>query len=140
MTLENLFEGIKYKLIKGSMDNLVYDIAYNSKNVKDGDMFVAILGNREDGHSYIDEAIKNGARVILISQDIDVPFDVTVIKVKNTRKILSKLGMKLYRYPQNKMKTIAITGTKGKTTTSFMIKKIIEEKGYKCGLIGTTGV
>ena len=140
MTLENLFEGIKYKLIKGSMDNLVYDIAYNSKNVKDGDMFVAILGNREDGHSYIAEAIKNGARVILISQDIDVPFDVTVIKVKNTRKILSKLGMKLYRYPQNKMKTIAITGTKGKTTTSFMIKKIIEEKGYKCGLIGTTGV
>ena len=140
MKLEKLFEDIPYELIKGSMDNEIIDIAYDSRCVKDNYLFVAILGNIQDGHEYIDMAIENGAKAILVSKNIDIDKEITVIKVENTRKILSKLSMRLFKYPQNKMKTIAITGTNGKTTVSFMIKKIIEESGKKCGLIGTTGV
>ena len=140
MKLNELFEGIKYTLIKGDIQTDIKDIVYDSRNVKDGVLFMAIPGSVVDGHDYIKDAIKNGAKVILISKDIEITEDVTVIKVEDTRKILSKLSIRLFRYPQSKLKTIAITGTKGKTTTSFMIKRILEEAGYKCGLIGTTGV
>ena len=140
MKLKELFEGIKYTLIKGDIETEINDIAYDSRKAKDGVLFMAIPGSVVDGHDYIKDAIKNGAKAILISKDIEITEDVTVIKVEDTRKILSKLSMRLFSYPQSKLKTIAITGTKGKTTTSFMIKRILEEAGYKCGLIGTTGV
>lgn len=140
MKLCEMFKDIKYQLIKGDMELSVNDIVYDSRKVKPDVLFMAIVGSEVDGHKYIGDAIKAGAIAILVSKDVDIKGDVTVIKVKDTRKILSKLAMKLFRYPQSKLKTIAITGTKGKTTTSFMIKRIIEEAGYKCGLIGTTGV
>ena len=140
LKLSELFEGIKYKNIKGSMDININDIVYDSRKVKNGNMFMAIVGNDADGHDYIDDAINKGANCVVISRDTIISKDVTVIKVDNVRKILSKLSMRLFKYPQSKLKTIAITGTKGKTTVSFMIKKIIEEAGYKCGLIGTTGI
>ncbi|MBR7042242.1 MAG: UDP-N-acetylmuramoyl-L-alanyl-D-glutamate--2,6-diaminopimelate ligase [Bacilli bacterium] len=140
MTLKELFDGIKYELIKGNMDTMISDIVYDSRKVKDGVLFMAIVGSQIDGHDFVSEAIKNGAKVIVVSKDIEIKEDVTVIKVKDTRKILSKLSLKLFKYPQSKLKTIAITGTKGKTTVSFMIKRILEVAGYKCGLIGTTGI
>ena len=140
MILSELFKDIKYSLVKGEMENAINDIVYDSIKAKEGTMFMAIVGSQVDGHDYIEDAIKNGSKVILISKDINVDDDVTVIKVDDTRKILSKLSMRLFKFPQSKMKTIAITGTKGKTTTSFMIKKILEVAGYKCGLIGTTGI
>ena len=135
-----MFDGIKYTLVKGNMDTLVNDIVYDSRIVKKGVLFVAIVGSEVDGHKYINDAIKLGATAILVSKDVEIKDDVTVIKVADTRKILAKLAMHLFKYPQSKLKTIAITGTKGKTTTSFMIKRILEEAGYKCGLIGTTGI
>jgi len=140
MTLEYLFEGIEYELVKGSMEMVINDIGYDSRKVSDGNLFMAIVGMSVDGHDYIEDAIKNGVKAIVVSKDVSVSDDITVVKVENVRKILSKLSMRLFNYPQSKMKTIAITGTKGKTTTSFMIKKIIEETGRKCGVIGTTGI
>lgn len=140
MKLNEMFDGIKYTLVKGNMDTLVNDIVYDSRIVKKGVLFVAIVGSEVDGHKYINDAIKLGATAILVSKDVEIKDDVTVIKVADTRKILAKLAMHLFKYPQSKLKTIAITGTKGKTTTSFMIKRILEEAGYKCGLIGTTGI
>lgn len=140
MKLNDLFKDIKYKVIKGDMDLEVSDIIYDSRNAKEGTLFMAIPGSTMDGHDYISDAIKNGSKVILISKNVEIKDDVTVIKVEDTRKILSKLSMRLFNYPQSKLKTIAITGTKGKTTTSFMIKRILECAGYKCGLIGTTGI
>ena len=140
MKLSELFKDIPYTLVKGDMEVEVSDIVYDSRKVKDGVMFMAIVGSQVDGHDYINDAIKNGAKVILVSKDTKIDSDVTVIKVENTRRILSKLAMRLFKYPQSKLKTIAITGTKGKTTISFMIKRILEEAGYKCGLIGTTGI
>ena len=140
MQLKEMFDGIEYRLVKGSLDVEINDIAYDSRKAKEGILFVAIVGSEVDGHTYIQDAIKNGAKAILVSKDSEIKEDITVIKVKDTRKILSKLSQRLFKYPQSKLKTIAITGTKGKTTISFMIKSIIEEAGYKCGLIGTTGI
>ena len=141
MKLEKLLDKIDYTLVKGNIEVLVKDIAYDSRNVLDDYAFIALIGNNVDGHEYIDNAIDNGAKVIIVSKDIGVvEEDVTIIKVDNTNKILSRLSMNLFNNPHKKMTTIAITGTKGKTTTSFMIKKIIEESGSKCGIIGTTGI
>ena len=140
MKLEKILNGIDYKLIKGNKDIDINDIKTDSRKVEDGDLFAAIVGFSVDGHDYIDKAIQGGAKAILVSKDIEVKQDVTVIKLSDVKKNMSKLSMNYFDYPHKKMKTIAITGTKGKTTTSFMIKKIIEESGHKCGVIGTTGV
>ena len=140
MKLEKLLNNIEYTLLNGSIDTSVKDIAYDSRNVLEGYAFIAIVGNNVDGHDYIDSAIDKGASVIIVSKDVNISSDVTVIKVDDTSKILSRLSMNLFDNPQKKMKTIAITGTKGKTTVSFMIKKILEVAGYRCGVIGTTGI
>ena len=140
MKLSELFKDIEYEIIKGDMEVEITDIAYDSRKVENNMLFMAIVGSSMDGHEYIKDAISNGARAIVISKDIEVDENVIVIKVKDTRSILSKLSIRLFKYPQSKLKTIAITGTKGKTTISFMIKKILEEAGYKCGVIGTTGI
>lgn len=140
MKLIKLFKDIKYTLIKGNMEEEITDIVYDSRKAKEGTLFLAIVGSQVDGHEFIEDAIKKGVKVVVVSKDVKVKDDITVIKVDDTRRILSKLTMILFNYPQSKLKTIAITGTKGKTTTSFMIKSILEEAGYKCGLIGTTGV
>ena len=140
MQLKELFRDIDYTIIKGEENVLIEDICYDSRKIKEGDLFVALVGSELDGHDYIEIAIRNGCKVILVSKNVEICDNVTIIKVKDTRKILAKLSMRLFDYPQAKLKTIAITGTKGKTTTSFMIKNILEAAGYKCGLIGTTGV
>lgn len=140
MNINKLLEGIKYKVISGNEDIVINDISINSKECKDGSLFVALVGSIHDGHDYIEDAINNGSKCIIVSKDVKTCDGITYIKVENTNKILNKLVTRLFKYPQNSLKTIAITGTKGKTTTSFMIKKIIEESGSSCGLIGTTGI
>jgi len=140
MKLNQIFKGIEYELIKGTMDEVVKDIAYDSRLVQNGTLFLANFGIKEDNQKYIPIAIKNGAKAIVISKAIDILENITVIKVKSTTKILSKLSMNFFDNPGNKLTTIAITGTKGKTTVSFMIKNILECAGYKCALIGTTGI
>lgn len=115
----------------------------DSRNINDGDMFVAIKGFDVDGHEYIKEAIGNGAKVILAQIDIDrkfikeIPDDVTIILSENTRHALAICACNFYGNPSKKVKLIGITGTKGKTTTSFMTKAILEKEGKKVGLIGT---
>ena len=140
MKLKKILEKIEYKLIKGAEEVEICDLAYDSRNMSEGYAFVAIIGNNVDGHDYIDSAIEKGAKALIVSKDIEVSSDITVVKVDDTSKILSRLSMNLFDNPHKKMTTIAITGTKGKTTTSFMIKKIIEKTGSKCGVIGTTGI
>ena len=140
MKLKRLLKGVDYTLIKGSIETEICDLSYNSNDINDGYVFVSIIGNNVDGHDYINNAINNGAVAIIICSDINIDKDVTIIKVNDTNMILSRLSMNLFDNPHEKITTIAITGTKGKTTTSFMIKKIIEEAGYKCGVIGSTGV
>lgn len=140
MKLKDLLKDVEYELIKGDINIELDDIAYNSKLANENTGFVALTGFRVDGHDYIDNAISNGCKCIFVEKDVKVDKDITVVKLNNTRLDLAKLSRTLFRYPDKELTTIAITGTKGKTTTSFMIKKILDDCGNKCGLIGTIGI
>lgn len=139
MKLNKLLEGIDYTIISGSTDIEISDICYDSRKVKVGSLFICLSGSNFDGHDYIDSAIENGAKAVLVEKDIDRR-DTTIIKVSSTRRLLSKISINYFDNPIKNMKSIAITGTKGKTTTSFMIKNILEEGNKKVGVIGTMGV
>lgn len=140
MKLETILKGIDYKLIKGNLDSVITDICYDSRKVIKDSLFICLVGSTTDGHDYIDSAIKNGASTIIIERDIDIKEDVNVIKINNTRRVLSRLSINFFDNPASKMTVIGITGTKGKTTTSWMIKNILEEDHKKVGVIGTMGV
>ncbi|MBQ8681914.1 MAG: UDP-N-acetylmuramoyl-L-alanyl-D-glutamate--2,6-diaminopimelate ligase [Bacilli bacterium] len=140
MKLRELLRDVEYELVNGNLELEVNDIAYDSRKVKEGIAFVAMKGFRVDGHDYIDKAIENGTKCIIVENDVKVSDDITVVKLKDTRTDLSKLARTLFGYPDKEMTTIAITGTKGKTTISTMIKKILDDSGNQAGLIGTMGV
>ncbi len=137
MKLSNLLEGLNYEVVKGNCDIEIKNINYDSRKIKEGDVFVCIKGFASDGHKFIDSAIEKGAKVIICEDDVLINNDVTVIKFKDTRKALANIGAKYYDNPSEKLNIIGITGTNGKTTTAFMIKDILEKSGEKVGLIGT---
>ena len=140
MLLKKILENIEYKVIKGNLNIEINDICYNSKNVKNNDGFIALIGHNMDGHKYISDAIEKGATVIFVEKDIDLKDDVTIIKLNDTRRDLALLSANLFENPSKKLKMIGITGTKGKTTTTWMIKRILEEDNKTVGVIGTMGV
>ena len=142
MELKKILTGIEELKAKGNLDINVNNIENNSKNIKEGDMFIAIKGFATDGHAYVNDAIKAGAKVIMVEQGcdlkkIELTDDVTLIVAKDTRAALAKCSCNFYGDPSKKFKLIGVTGTKGKTTTTFMIKEILEKAGHKVGLIGT---
>jgi len=112
-------------------------ITYDSRKVKPGDVFVAIPGFKVDGTDFIRQAIANGAKVIVAENEVKVPAGVKFEKVPCARKALARLANKFYDYPSKKIKLIGITGTNGKTTTSYLIASILKKAGYKVGVIGT---
>ena len=140
MRLEKLLEGIEYELVKGNIDIEINNIYYDSRKVEEGSLFYAMIGSSVDGHDYIDSAIEKGAKVIVISKDVNIDKDVTVIKIDDTRRMLSKISINFFGNPIKDMTSIAITGTKGKTTTTWMIKNILEEDSKTVGVIGTMGI
>ncbi len=138
MKLNELITAVKCETI-GNIDSIeITNIAYDSRKATNGSLFVCLKGSAVDGHKYADKAVDNGAVAVVASDDVDV--DVPVIKIENTRKGLALLSAEFYGHPAEKLKTIGITGTKGKTTTSCMIKSILEAAGHKVGVIGTIGV
>ena len=142
MKLKDLLIGLEGLKARGSLDIEVKGIACNSNKVEEGDLFVAIKGFEYDGHEFINEAIKKGATAILIEEGCDlksfkVKSDTVVIMAKDTREALAVVSCNFYKHPSKNFKLIGITGTKGKTTTSYMIKEILERAGKKVGLIGT---
>lgn len=140
MKLKEVLHGIDYEIIQGSLDININGICYDSRKVNDGDIFVCLTGALSDGHDYIDMAVNKGASVIIVQKDVAVSENITVIKLSDTRKYLSKLSINFFGDPASNLITIGITGTKGKTTTSWMIKNILEEDGKKVGVIGTMGI
>ena len=134
------------KLLKGTnieykKDFSINNISCNSKNIKNGDLFIAIKGHNVDGHDYVSEAFKNGAICAIINNDRYKDFnEYNVLCTLNTKNIISKISSNYYDNPSKDFYLIGITGTKGKTTTSFMIRDVFINKGYKVGLIGTTGI
>lgn len=142
MKLKDVLKNINYKLLKGNLNIEINGIEDDSRQIKENYLFISIFGFNENGHKYINEAICNGANSVIICNDITEidKFDGCVIKVDDTRVIENIIAMNFYNNPQDKLIKIGITGTKGKTTTSYMIKNILEESGFSCGIIGTNGI
>ena len=145
MNLKQMLIGLEGLKVKGDLEIDVKGIASNSKEVKEGYLFVAIKGFEVDGHKYIEDAIKAGAIAVMIEEGCDlkslkIPAEVTVVMAKNTREGLAISSSNFYGNPSSKFKLIGVTGTKGKTTTTFMIKEILEKAGKKVGLIGTIAI
>lgn len=136
LNVKDVLKGVEYEIVSGNHLE-VNEIQYDSRKIKNDDMFFAISGFKLDGHDYVEKAIDNGAKVIIIEKNIPYKEGITYVKVENSRKALAKAASNFYGCPSEKMKVIGITGTNGKTTSAFMMKAILEEAGYKVGLIGT---
>lgn len=140
MRLEQILTDVEYKILQGTLDKDVADIAYDSRKTVKGGMFVAIQGTLVDGHNFIESAVEAGAEVIVVEKETDVENrDITVLMVESGRKALSLMSAAYFDYPAKKMITVGITGTKGKSTTEHMVRDIIEKSGKTCGIIGTVG-
>ena len=139
MYLKELISELQIKEVKGNLELDITGIAYDSRKAKDGFVFVCIEGTKMDGHLFLDFAIQNGARALLVQKEVIVPEGITVIRVEDTRYALAAISDTFYHHPSGKFKLVGVTGTKGKTTTTYMIKSILNKAKRKVGLVGTLG-
>lgn len=137
MRLDKLLERLEYEVLQGTDQTEVTTLINDSRKAEKGSVFVCISGAVSDGHSYAADVAARGAAALVVEHEVDVPEEVTVIRVKDTRYALALMSAAYFGYPAEKMKIIGITGTKGKTTTTYMIKSILDGVGHKVGLIGT---
>ena len=140
MRLKKLIENLDSPRIINLCDFPVNGIACDSKSVKDNYVFVAIKGTSLDGHLFIGEAIRKGAKAIICQRAparLPIPEGCSWITVKDTRQALARLAQRFYGHPSGKMKVIGITGTNGKTTTSYLLESLLNEAGFKTAVIGT---
>ena len=148
MKLKRCLEGISVESFRGDPNVDITGIAYDSRRVKKGFLFVALKGFSQDGHDFIADAVENGAKAVVIEDVERFPapmqdtyrgqdHDVSVIKVKNSRKVLSGIAVNFYEYPFRDIDLIGITGTNGKTTTSYLLESILRCAGANPGVIGT---
>lgn len=139
MKLIDLLKGIDYKVIKGSLDIDIVDLSYDSRDISLGYGFVCLRGIDSDGHDYISSAVSKGCNCAFVDKDIDVEEDITVIRLNDCRQSLSYLSSNLFGNPGESLIKIGITGTKGKTTISWLIRSILSNANTKVGVIGTMG-
>jgi len=137
MTLKELVKNIECEIF-GNSEIEIKGIAYDSRKVQEGYLFIAIKGFETDGHKYIDSAVKNGAVAVLGEDDIDC--GCTYVKAKDSRKALALTSAEYFGHPEKKLKIIGLTGTNGKTTTTYLIRQILMLKGLRCDLIGTNQI
>ncbi len=140
MKLSSILKNTEYTLLKGDLNAHISDIIYDTRRLVKDCVFVCMVGAVADGHSFISEAVSKGAVAVVVEKEVEVPEEVTVIKVGSSRKALALMSANFFENPANELITIGLTGTKGKTTTTYMIKSVLESAGLKTGLIGTTGV
>src|SRR5437764_1200867 len=136
MQLKTLLGATPVRQVIGPLDRPVENIAYDSRRVQRNSLFAALRGERADGHEFIGQAIDKGAAVIVAEREINDP-RITCLVVESSRTALADLAAAFYGYPARKLKLAAVTGTNGKTTTTFLIKHICENAGLRCGLVGT---
>ncbi len=139
MKLSELIYGIEYKSENVDLSIDINDIIYDSRKAVSDTLFVCISGFKSDGHSYAQDVYNKGVRVFAVEKEVSLPDDAVILKVENTRKFLALASANLFGRPAEKLNTIGITGTKGKTSVSFMIKSIYEAAGHKVGVMGSTG-
>ncbi|MCI8584308.1 MAG: UDP-N-acetylmuramoyl-L-alanyl-D-glutamate--2,6-diaminopimelate ligase [Lachnospiraceae bacterium] len=136
-SVSGLLEHLGERVIRGTLEGEVSALVYDSRKVTKDCMFVCIRGAAYDSHEHVEEIAAKGARVIVAEREVETLEGVTLVLVPDTRYALSLLSAAYFDHPARKLKVIGITGTKGKTTTTFMVKGILEHAGYKVGLIGT---
>lgn len=139
MKLSELLTSIEPVSLSGDGEIEITSVVYDSRKVIPGSLFVCIRGEETDGHKYIPNAIQAGAAAIVAEEAPSFPIDPTLVLVRDARSALARISAAWFGYPASKMTMIGLTGTKGKTTTSHMIKKILEKAGHKVGMIGTMG-
>ena len=137
MKLTQLLERLEYEVVQGDDQIEVTELINDSRKVTEGSVFVCISGAVSDGHAYVQQVAEKGAAAVIVEKDVEAPEGLTVIKVENTRYALALTSAAYFGYPAEKLKVIGITGTKGKTTTTYLIRSILEGVGHKVGLIGT---
>src|SRR5438270_5818550 len=136
MQLKTLLAATPIREIIGPIDRAVESIAYDSRRVQRDGLFVALRGEKSDGHDFIGQAVEKGATVIVAERAEKHPRATSVV-VENTRSAMADLAARFYNFPARKLKLAAVTGTNGKTTTTFLVKHICEKAGMRCGLLGT---
>lgn len=137
MRLTELLKNLEYKCEQGSLDTDVRSVVFDSRKAEKDSLFICIKGAVSDGHKYAQEVVEKGTSVLVVQDDVTVPEQVTVIKVPDSRYAMACISAAWFGHPAEKMKVIGITGTKGKTTTTYLVKSILENAGHKVGLIGT---
>lgn len=137
--LSYLLEKLTYDCIQGSLEKEITAVCYDSRTVVKGALFICIEGSRFDGHSVAAEMVQKGASCLVVSKEVEISddSDVTIIRVADTRYAMAFISAAYFGHPADKMKVIGITGTKGKTTTTYMVRSILENAGLKVGLVGT---
>ncbi|MDO5416722.1 MAG: UDP-N-acetylmuramoyl-L-alanyl-D-glutamate--2,6-diaminopimelate ligase [Lachnospiraceae bacterium] len=139
MILNNWLQDVRFELLQGSTDAEVSEVVYDSRKAGPGAVFVCMKGANVDSHDFCAQVYEAGTRVFLVEHAVSLPEDAVILKVENGREALALLSAARFDYPARKMVTIGVTGTKGKTTTTHMIKAILEAAGKKVGMIGTNG-
>lgn len=138
MELKKILKNIDFELKAGNLTKNIKEIKYDSREIDRNDLFIAISGFETDGHQYIPQAIKNGASAVIIEKELpEYQSDITYIKVKNSRKTMAELAKNFFDDPLQDIKLIGITGTNGKTTTSYLLYSILKEYTAKSALFGT---
>lgn len=138
MKLKQLLTGISYEVQQGSDEIELSDFQYDSRKIEKDSLFVAITGFQTDGHKYIPMAVEKGAAAVLCEYPVEgVPNGVTVVLTPNNRQALAVLSANFYGHPSDEMRTVGVTGTNGKTSTTYLMKSILDRQGSKVGIIGT---
>lgn len=137
MRLTELLQNLEYICVQGSLDTEVRSVVFDSRKAEKDSLFICIKGAVSDGHKYAEDVAAKGASVLVVQENVTVPEHVTVIKVPDSRYAMACISAAWFGHPAAKLKVIGITGTKGKTTTTYLVKSILENAGHKVGLIGT---
>ena len=139
MELKKLLEGIQYECVQGDVQREVTEVVYDSRKISAGCLFICIEGANFDGHDFGAEALLRGAAALVVTKGIPGLGNsvAVVIRVEDTRYAMAFISAAYFGHPADRLKVIGITGTKGKTTTTYLVKSILEHAGYKVGLVGT---
>lgn len=135
--LSQLLEKIDAVEVSGATDRVIQDVSYDSRAVVKDTLFICLDGARVDGHSYARKAVEAGATAILAQKEVDVPDGITVIRVADTHAAMQVLVPYFFDYPARKLRMIGVTGTNGKTTSTYVLRSILRKAGYRVGVIGT---
>lgn len=139
MKLRDWLKDLDYELLQGDLDTEAEDVVYDSRKAQPGTIFVCLKGTRIDSHGFIGDVAAQGVTAFVVERDVELPEGATVVRVESSRHALAMLSGVRFGNPIRRMISVGVTGTKGKTTTTHMIKAILEAAGKKVGMIGTTG-